>query len=328
MAVKADSVYALQRSFRKHLSSLGHSIAEANIISNASLLLFNQSLKIGFDDFLSNGFTKELRDCVLEYFMLSGNKTYAEKEVEQYFSAMQLLYTFYTTEYEQKLELDDTSPAEGYLLGYCESMRIQYSYKPLLLMALLDTASVNGSASLSEIVHYFISFYTERARRGFRPEKEDSIFSKGEISFPEAKQNILNNAVKVLVKDGIVCVEDEIVSFTSLALYDYLHNKTKVALVCSKLIESYYQKLSEISPSGTQLEDEKVLGQVLNKMYHSAISKEKVIMIHLFGIKYGAMIENEGLSVRDIIRFANLPVSYYAEVRKGIRLSKYVVAKD
>ena len=327
MAIKADSAFALQRSFRNHLIATKHNTTEANIISNDAFLLFNQMLDIEFDVFLSVGLTKEVQECILRYFMLSGDKENANKKAERYFTAMKLLYSFYTTIYEHALEKEDAPTIETPLVNYCKSMRIQYSYKPILILAMLNTASVGGKASLSEIVHYFIAFYLDRIKCGLVAEKEDSIFSKGEVSFAEAKQNIVNNAVRVLAKDGIIDHNNESIRFTSSVLPDYIHNKTKLVCICNKLIEDYYEKISNVS-SNVQAESEEKLGQVLNKMYINASNNEKVIMIHLFGIKYGPIIEKENLNVRSIIKYANMPVSYYVEVRKGIRLSKYVTPNE
>lgn len=66
------------------------------------------------------------------------------------------------------------------------------------------------------------------------------------------------------------------------------------------------------------------LGKELKKMYETAPEKEKVIFIHLFGIKYGAIIIKNNYSVSEIIKASGLKESYKTEVQKGINLSKYV----
>ena len=66
------------------------------------------------------------------------------------------------------------------------------------------------------------------------------------------------------------------------------------------------------------------LGAELRKMYSTAPDKEKATFIHLFGIKYGAIIIRNNYSSGEIIKASGLNNSYKTEVRKGVNLSKYV----
>lgn len=68
----------------------------------------------------------------------------------------------------------------------------------------------------------------------------------------------------------------------------------------------------------------KELGQQLKKMYDSAPPKEQVVFIHLFGIKYGEFILRNNLSVAEIVSASGINDSYKTEVRKGVKLSRYV----
>ena len=67
-------------------------------------------------------------------------------------------------------------------------------------------------------------------------------------------------------------------------------------------------------------------GLRLREMYDSAPDREKVVQIHLFGIKYANEIE--GLTNMDIVRHAGLYESYSTEVAKGRRLAKYVRPRE
>ncbi len=62
--------------------------------------------------------------------------------------------------------------------------------------------------------------------------------------------------------------------------------------------------------------------EILAQMYQEASPGEKVLSIHLFGIKYADQIE--GMSVKEIVAGAGLPESYTTEINKGINLAKYV----
>lgn len=66
------------------------------------------------------------------------------------------------------------------------------------------------------------------------------------------------------------------------------------------------------------------LGNELRNMYNSAPENEKTTFIHLFGIKYGHIIINNGYSASEITQASGLNDSYKTEVRKGVKLSKYV----
>ncbi|MBR0427798.1 MAG: AAA family ATPase [Clostridia bacterium] len=65
------------------------------------------------------------------------------------------------------------------------------------------------------------------------------------------------------------------------------------------------------------------LGNELKDFYNNE-EYGKARGIHLFGIKYGSLILEKKYSVTEIVKIAEIPDSYRAEVDKGIRLSDYV----
>ncbi|MFB3164518.1 hypothetical protein ABLO26_24460 [Neobacillus sp. 179-J 1A1 HS] len=69
------------------------------------------------------------------------------------------------------------------------------------------------------------------------------------------------------------------------------------------------------------------LGLKLKEMYNSAPGGEQATFIHLFGIKYGELILNNRYSIAEIVKKAGIQDSYKTEVRKGVKLSKYVTVK-
>ena len=66
------------------------------------------------------------------------------------------------------------------------------------------------------------------------------------------------------------------------------------------------------------------LAEILNKMYFDSADREAVAMIHLFGIKYAKEIKNSGSKPKELAELAKIPLSYATEIRKGVKLSKYV----
>ena len=70
------------------------------------------------------------------------------------------------------------------------------------------------------------------------------------------------------------------------------------------------------------------LGLELNNLYTNAKNGEKVLMIHVFGVKYADEIKSSKYLVKDIIKSANINESYVTELNKGIKLAKYVKIKE
>ena len=73
--------------------------------------------------------------------------------------------------------------------------------------------------------------------------------------------------------------------------------------------------------------NKKELGVTLREMFDAAAHREKGVIILLFAVKYADVIELEKYAVQDILKEAQLPESYIDGFNKGLKLSKYVVAK-
>ncbi len=69
------------------------------------------------------------------------------------------------------------------------------------------------------------------------------------------------------------------------------------------------------------------LGNTLKEMYEGN-NGDKTAMIHLFAIKYANEIRNNGYTPAEILKVAQMPESYFAEINKGIKLAKYVDVKE
>ena len=64
---------------------------------------------------------------------------------------------------------------------------------------------------------------------------------------------------------------------------------------------------------------------ILGRMYENAPQGEKVTCLFLFGIIYADDLA--ALSVRDVVRESGVRPTYYTEIRRGIKLAKYVQIK-
>ena len=77
-----------------------------------------------------------------------------------------------------------------------KQMDMSYSYKPVLIKAVLTHADSKGRVKLDDIVAFFRSYYESRRSAGLTVEKPNSIFAKGGYTDKEAQRNILANPFK------------------------------------------------------------------------------------------------------------------------------------
>ncbi|CAH1546227.1 conserved hypothetical protein [Vibrio rotiferianus] len=68
--------------------------------------------------------------------------------------------------------------------------------------------------------------------------------------------------------------------------------------------------------------------EVLRAMYQDAPRGEQVLMIHLFGIKFGEIIRTKNISISTLVNEARMSTNYVTELNKGIGLAKYVQLKE
>ena len=64
------------------------------------------------------------------------------------------------------------------------------------------------------------------------------------------------------------------------------------------------------------------LARELKNNYANAPKSQKVVQIHLFGIRRAAALKN--VSLPDLLARAGMPDSYKTELSKGIRLADHV----
>ena len=92
--------------------------------------------------------------------------------------------------------LIDDSNRKNLFLDMVRQMDMSYSYKPVLLKAMLLFADDKGRVKLSDIVTYFREFYEARRAAGLVVEKANSIYAKGGYTDAQAQRNILSNPFK------------------------------------------------------------------------------------------------------------------------------------
>jgi hypothetical protein len=127
-----------------------------------------------------------------------------------------------------------------------EQMDMSYSYKPVLLKAILAHADNKGRVKLDDISAYFHSFYEDRRSADLIVEKPNSIFAKGGYTDKEAQRNILSNPFKRFENMqmlrhtktlGIIEVEPTV--WKNLTVEEEEH----ILAVCDETLDVYYGRL-------------------------------------------------------------------------------------
>lgn len=144
--------------------------------------------------------------------------------------------------------LIDDSNRKDMFMDMIRQMDMSYSYKPVLLKAVLLHADEKGRIKLDDIVAYFRSYYESRRAANLPVEKQNSIFAKGGYTDKEAARNILGNPFKrfedmQMLRHtktlGIVQVDE--------AVWKRLSNeeKAEIEIVCDEKLDAYFERLKQ-----------------------------------------------------------------------------------
>ena len=142
--------------------------------------------------------------------------------------------------------IDDSNRKEMFL-EMIRQMDMSYSYKPVLIKAILLYADEKGRIKLENIVSYFRSYYENRRSMGLVVEKKNSIFAKGGYTDKEAERNVLANPFKrfedmQMLRHtktlGIVQVDEAVWKKLSK------EEKAEIEKICDEKLEQYYSRFS------------------------------------------------------------------------------------
>ena len=148
-------------------------------------------------------------------------------------------------EFGWKIITDDNR--KDLFMDMIKQMDMSYSYKPVLIKAVLAHADSKGRIKLDDISAYFRSFYESRRASGLAVEKANSIFAKGGYTDKEAQRNILSNPFKrfqdmQMLRHtktlGIIEVEPTVWK----NLTD--DEKSEIVKICDEKLNEYYNRLS------------------------------------------------------------------------------------
>ena len=138
--------------------------------------------------------------------------------------------------------IDDSNRKDMFMV-MIRQMDMSYSYKPVLIKAILLYADERGRIKLENVVSYFRSYYESRRSAGLTVEKKNSIFAKGGYTDKDAERNILANPFKrfedmQMLRHtktlGIVQVDESVWKRLSK------DEKVEIEVICDEKLDAYY----------------------------------------------------------------------------------------
>ena len=142
--------------------------------------------------------------------------------------------------------LIDDSNRKDLFMEMIRQMDMSYSYKPVLIKAILLYADEKGRVKLADIVSYFRSFYETRRAAGLSVEKKNSIFAKGAYTDKEAERNILSNPFKRF-EDMQMLRHTKTLGIVQMEETVWKHlttdEKDEIGKICDEKLKAYYERL-------------------------------------------------------------------------------------
>lgn len=127
-----------------------------------------------------------------------------------------------------------------------EDMEMSYSYKPVLLKAMLECCDEKGRVLVEDIVDYFIDFYEDRKKKGLVVEKSNSLYCKDSYERKAVRSNVFNNPFKRFEDMRFMkkCKDVEFVQFNE-HIWKKLSREEKAWIDghCDGKLEEYYRRL-------------------------------------------------------------------------------------
>ena len=141
--------------------------------------------------------------------------------------------------------LIDDSNRKQIFLDMIERMDMTYSYKPVLLKAILTYADTSGRVKIDDIVTYFRNYYEARRAAGLMVEKVNSVFAKKDYSDKEAERRILLHPFKVFQDMNMMrhtktlgVIEVDSTVWKKLSPDEKLH----IERICDEKLERYFSR--------------------------------------------------------------------------------------
>ena len=141
--------------------------------------------------------------------------------------------------------IDDNNRRELFM-DMVRKMDMSYSYKPVLMLAVLKHADNHGRVKISDLVDFFRAFYADRRSKGLPIEKANSIYCRPDATDKEIERNILSNPFKrfedmQMMRHtktlGIVEVDSTVWKKLSDA------EREEIRKICIEKLDAYYARM-------------------------------------------------------------------------------------
>ncbi len=189
----------------------------------------------------------KLKSAVRDYFI--GGDLSAIHRIESIASAIGKATTIQETSmnevYEKYFPSQSSEDKCEQLIEYCKTMKMSYSYKPLLILALLHAGNRAGSVTIQNAAEYFQKFYSERKSRGLPAERKKCIYLRDDVTLDQIMVNLISNPVKALVVSGYFFYhEGEQVFSISPEIWRAMQRgkKASITRICKQKLKEYYDE--------------------------------------------------------------------------------------
>lgn len=128
-----------------------------------------------------------------------------------------------------------------------QTMTMSYSYKPVLLKAILLYADEKGCVPLANIVSYFNDFYETRRKQGLLVEKSNSIYAKGGYTDKESERIILSNPFKRFEEMNMINHTKTLgIIEVDRTVWKHLskEEKANIEQICDEKLTKYFNRIS------------------------------------------------------------------------------------
>ena len=195
-----------------------------------SVDMLKDKLKLAVKDFYVEGNTSAIHR--IESIASAIGKAMSDKEIE-------------------KVRTKDTQQADtaiyvkklSSLLDYCKSMKMSYSYKPILILALLHFGDKNGCITIQEAATFFRRYYADRKAHGLPVEKKPCIYLRDDVTDKQIITNLIANPVKALIESGYFFYNEKSQLFSvSPGLWGEIDSsgKSMITKICHQKLRDYY----------------------------------------------------------------------------------------
>ncbi|EGW41761.1 DEAD/DEAH box helicase family protein [Desulfosporosinus sp. OT] len=142
-------------------------------------------------------------------------------------------------------ELINPANMKDKFMDMVRTMDMSFSYKPVLLKAMLEHVDEKGRVRVEDMVNYFIDFYKARKENGLVVEKKSSLYCKDGYTRKDVERNIFSNPFKRFEDMRFMsrCRDIEYVEFNR-HVWKRMAQEEKDWIVerCDERLEEYYRK--------------------------------------------------------------------------------------